>query len=235
MKKLHRFFLRADVSAAQMVFSDRDFIHQIRDVLRLQDGESIVICDGLGREAQVILDHMHTTPGGRVMSVVQNQAESPVAVTLFCSVLKREHFEWVVQKAVELGAHAIVPVICERTIKLGTKQDRLEKIAKEAAELAGRGMIPEISEPISLTDALRLVPSFDAAVCFDPEASRSFVSSQGRKSIALFVGPEGGWSEAEQASFKKAEVESVALGPRILRAETAAIAGLAVVITAMEK
>ena len=227
-KKIHRFF------SPDIPNFDRDTIHQMRDVLHLQNGERVILFDGTGREAIVILESMQTNPTGRVEEIRQNEVEPPVQVTLFCAVLKREQFELVVQKAVELGVHAVVPILTDRTIKLGVKQDRLQKIAKEAAELASRGIIPEISEPISLRQALDRGANFGTSICFDPDAEKSFQINQDARTIALFVGPEGGWSDAEQELFSKAQVQKAVLGPRMLRGETAAMVGLAVVMAAIE-
>lgn len=227
-KKIHRFF------TSDFPNFDRDIVHQMREVLQLQNGERVILFDGIGREAVVILESMQAHPVGRVEEMLQNEVEPPVQITLFCAVLKREQFELVVQKAVELGVHAVVPIVTDRTIKLGVKQDRLQKIAKEAAELAGRGIIPVISDPISLNQALDRCADFGTSICFDPDVEKTFQVNQDAKTIALFVGPEGGWSEGEQELFTRVQVQKAMLGPRMLRGETAAMVGLAVVMAAIE-
>lgn len=234
MKKIHRFFTPVDVRGPVISITDRDLIHQMRDILHLTDGEEVLLCDGSGQEALVVLEGIHESPVGRVKEVRDNTSEPPVKVTLFCAVLKGEHFELVVQKCVELGVYAIVPVITDRTIKLGLKMDRLEKIAKEAAEVAGRGMVPVVENPISFKEALNRSPSFETTICFDIGSERTIVLNHDATKAALFVGPEGGWSEEEQSMFTDAGCQVVTLGPRTLRGETAAIVGTAIVMGMIE-
>ncbi len=231
--RLHRFILDLDLSADELVISDREATNQIRNVFRMEAGDPFIVCDGKGIEAtvRVVSDDPSTSsgPSAIVAKVVDRRAvdtESATKVTLYCAVLKRENFELVVQKAVECGVSAIVPVISSRTIKLGVKLDRLQKIATEACEQSGRGIVPAIAEPMSLR--LAIVHAKPNATNFlfepgSPDFPETLVPS-GIVSAGLFIGPEGGWDPAELDLMRAAGFAAASLGPRILRAETAAIA-----------
>jgi 16S rRNA (uracil1498-N3)-methyltransferase len=140
------------------------------------------------------------------------------SVTLCCSILKRENFELVVQKATELGVSRIIPIIAERTVKTGLKMERLKAIAKEATEQSGRGVVPDISEPMSLTDALAL-PGHKLFFHTGTQAHPALSSDP----ALLFIGPEGGWSDRDVAAAVSAGCQVCSLGKRTLRGETAAI------------
>ena len=147
-------------------------------------------------------------------------AEKRTAV-LYVSILKRENFELVVQKATEVGISKIVPMLCARTVKTGLRQDRLEKIAKEAAEQCGRVSIPEISGIQNFSDILKSAPK--NSFIFSLETKKQALGFKFPKEANLFIGPEGGWVGEEVTAAKKAGFKELSLGPLVLRAETAAI------------
>ena len=142
MKKIHRFLLPADLS------------HQIRDVLKMEAGEVVDLMDGQGMEARAKIISTDGAVEVEIDSLRHNQSEPTIKVILYCAVLKKENFELVVQKATEVGASEIVPIISERTIKTGLKRDRLQKIVNEAAEQSGRGVVPTIHEAMTFKQAL---------------------------------------------------------------------------------
>src|SRR3989338_4709924 len=216
--KRHRFFGK---------LTDPQNHHQIPTVLKLRPEEHVVMCDGEGNETEM-------TVSGTVIETRQVDAEPKRHIILYAALLKRENFEAVVQKATELGAKEIVPLITERTVKLGFKRERLEAIVREAAELSGRGVIPIIHEPMKFEDAMRESLSkgssyfFDTNRCVDEPTSAFFAHSEMSTkrvvaSLHLFVGPEGGWSEQERNFAKQNGLETVSLGPLIMRGETAAM------------
>jgi 16S rRNA (uracil1498-N3)-methyltransferase len=143
-------------------------------------------------------------------------------VTLYCSVLKRENFEWVVQKCAELGVKNIVPVIAGRTVKTGLKMDRLRMIAKEAAEQSGRGVVPEICEPMNFASAL-LEAKKNALNIFFHTKTGKHKDQRTMNTIGLWIGPEGGWTEQEAKQALDLGFQMGSLGMLVLRAETAAI------------
>lgn len=224
--RLHRFILDLDLSADQLVISDREATNQIRNVFRMEAGDPFIVCDGKGTEATVQVVSDDKTIVAKVIDRRSVDAESATKVTLYCAVLKRENFELVVQKATECGVAAIVPVISSRTVKLGVKLDRLQKIATEACEQSGRGIVPAIAEPISLRLAIVHAKSNATNFLFEPgtQELNGISIPSGATTTGLFVGPEGGWDPAELDLMRAAGFVAASLGPRILRAETAAIA-----------
>jgi 16S rRNA (uracil1498-N3)-methyltransferase len=173
-------------------------------------------------------------------------AAAALPVTLLLSVFKFDRMEWAIEKCVELGVHAIQPVITRRTEKhlaqsAGKRAERWRRIALEAAKQSRASAVPAIQDPLPLkmalnetarseTSALRLLLDETEhgtmlAHAFEANAETNPV----RHSIHVAVGPEGGWTAEELALFRSAGWQSVGLGPRILRAETAAIAALAII------
>jgi 16S rRNA (uracil1498-N3)-methyltransferase len=163
--------------------------------------------------------------------VVELEIPSPVltepqtVLHLYAALIRPELFALLVQKTVELGVASITPLITERTVRASFNKKRLETIAREAAELSGRGRVPLINEP-------RLLP----ALLVDLKNSTGWlVADRGGKEIkslnvidagySLCIGPEGGWTDQERNLFKQQAIPAVSLGSTVLRAETAAIVG----------
>ena len=222
--RTHRFIIDAPLTTGTLVVRDAGLANQLANVLRLDVGDAVTLCDGKGMEASAgILSFSKQSVDFSVDAVVRNDAESAVRVTLYCAVLKRENFEIACQKATEAGAARIVPVVSRRTVKTGFRADRLAKIIREAVEQSGRGAIPDVTEPMSFKDALSDAAGNDANVVFALGGSRFDSSSiaQGA-TVGAFVGPEGGWDEDEVSLCRERGFAVASLGPRVLRAETAA-------------
>jgi 16S rRNA (uracil1498-N3)-methyltransferase len=169
-------------------------------------------------------------------------AEIPAAVfadlTLLLAIFKFDRMEWAIEKCTELGVNRIVPVIARRTgahlaAAAAKRAERWRRIAREASEQSRRASLPEITAPAKFRDAvatcsgLRIVLSeseADVQLC-------DAVTSDPSGEITLAIGPEGGWTEDELQSFQRSGWISVSLGPAILRAETAAIAATAIVLS----
>ncbi len=202
---------------------DQEVVGQIKNVLRLKLGEKIVVGDGLGHEMLAeITGISKSSIILKATKVQENDNEPKNSVTLYCSVLKKENFELVVQKATEIGIKTIVPVISERTIKLGLNKERLEKIAKEAAEQSGRGIVPVILEPMSFEEAVANVSSVGSSFLFD-SSGEVLKEASLNVEITAFIGPEGGWTERELSLARNNGFSIVSLGKLTFRAETAAI------------
>ncbi len=202
---------------------DKEMVHQMSHVLRLQVGDELILSDGDGREALGAV--VHIDKRALTISLQERPHQTPEpkrSVTLYAAVLRRETFEILVQKAVECGATRIVPLITKRTVKRGLKMDRVRAIAKEAAEQCGRGRVPEVAEPLT----------FDTAVASMGETQVHYFCEIGAGPIAdinvpadrigIFIGPEGGWDDAEIALAEQHDMTTVGLGDLVLRAETAA-------------
>jgi 16S rRNA (uracil1498-N3)-methyltransferase len=237
MKNTYRFFVPpASISGASLQIDDRDILHQWLSVLRLRPGQQVAVLDGSGRGYLVeliTLDKRAAT--GRVLREYQATGEPGFAVALYAAVTRGERFEWVLQKGTELGATRFVPVICERSQSEASanKRERWLRIIREAAEQSGRGVLPELDAPVAFKTALGershglFLSEGSAAVAFT-----TALAAQPAATIAIWSGPEGGWSEAETQAAAQAGLIVASLGARILRAETAPIAALSALMFA---
>jgi len=169
------------------------------------------------------------------------EADAALPLHLLLAVFKFDHFEWAVEKATELGVARVTPVLARRTEKhlalAATKRvERWRRIALEASKQSRRTDVPKITEPVSLKLALEREASAVRILLSETEQTttlaEALVSSKSVLSgVALAIGPEGGWTPEEMSLFTKHEWRHVTLGPRILRAETAAIAAIAIAST----
>lgn len=193
-----------------------------------------------------------TTPTGvrnaRITSITNDRVEFelgeeiPAAksanITLALSIFKFDRMEWAIEKCTELGVARIIPVIAHRTeahlaAAAAKRRERWQRLALQASEQSRRKAPPEISEPIKLKETLAL-PASTRIVLSETETSTLLrdVIPNDALDLLLAIGPEGGWTEAEQQQFHDAGWTSASLGPTILRAETAAIAALAIALSA---
>lgn len=228
----HRFFIDQAVQQGPVTIQDPDLSHQLIHVLRLRIGDEVILADRRGFEALATVAAV-----GRAAVAFQigmpsaNRREPDTKVTAYVAILKRENFELVVQKMTELGVSRIVPILTERTVKLDVRDDRLEKIAKEAAEQSGRATIPEIAEPISFDAALGDAAGNRQNFIFHTAGDTSAHPLQMTgKDIGIFIGPEGGFTEEEVGRAVSAGCQLVVLGALTFRAETAAIVAATLVL-----
>ncbi len=223
--KVHRFIGAFDLGRRTQVLIDDTLVHQLVHVLRLRVGEHIILCDGRGNEAEAAITGLDRRSVGVLLAEPRPvQAEPVRQVTLVVAILKRENMEWVVQKATEVGVHAILPVITKRTIKTGVNTERLQVIAKEAAEQSGRGRVPVIQEPMHFPEALsQVIGSSETVWMCDGSGGDLAPGKTTHTAIAVCVGPEGGWDPAEIALARSQRAQVVRLGNTVLRGETAAV------------
>lgn len=239
---MHRFFVTPDQIRHHLVQFDADQAHQMRRVLRLRPGDRVVALDGLGRQYEVTLEEVaNARATGRAAGPVAATGEPSVRLTLYQSLTRREKFEWVLQKGTEIGIAAFVPVITRRSLVRDTedvgpeKLGRWQRIIREAAEQSNRGLLPALSPPLAFADALAAARRMDASlIARADEIHRTIGDALGGRpamaEIALFIGPEGGYDEEEVRLAESWGVVPVSLGSRILRTETAAIVGAALVL-----
>lgn len=221
--RLHRFIIDADLAQTFATITDTSVLHQWQKVLRLKAGDHVMLCDGKGMESEATMETLEAKHAKlRLHGAHTMTAEPSQEVTLYCSVLKRENFEWVVQKCTELGVKSIVPVIAKRTVKTGLKMERLRTIAKEAAEQSGRGMIPQISVPVNFASAL-VEAKNTTNIFFQTQQEKTESYTLKAESCNIWIGPEGGWTEEEIALAKEHACITGSLGTLTLRAETAAV------------
>lgn len=246
---MHRFFVPPALLNTPRVRLEGDVAQQIRRVLRMRPGDHFCLLDGLGYEYSVVLTEFGKDEvWADVLDKTQVQTEPQHKVSMYLSLLnKADKFEWALQKCTELGAARFIPVVAERSVTGALKamrRERWERIIREAAEQSNRGLLPALDEPVSIKDALsteaRLIARKSEAeerhVTIMPELGGAetitgAVRSQEQTDTAsIFIGPEGGFTPAEVTLAGEAGVAIVSLGARILRAETAAIASLTVVM-----
>lgn len=225
MKKIHRFFAPVAVAGERATIVDPAVAHQAARVLRLQENEEIWACPGDGQAFRIAL--MSVRPDGlegRIVERTMDAAEPSRDVALWCSLLKREHFEQVVEQAVQIGVREMRPIIFRRTIKTGTNLERLQKIAREAAETAGRSRLPVIHAPVAFPAALKLRDASRAGWLFDLEAESSIREAKPApgQGIDVLIGPEGGLETEEIRSAREAGWAVYGLSSLTFRAETAA-------------
>ncbi len=208
--------------------------HHAREVLRLRAGAAVRIFDGAGNEFDATLDTV-TRDGvsARLGGLVAPRAEPALHLVLAVAPLKGDHMEIVIQKATELGVAEIWPVVTARTDAVarpalkGTRHDRWEKVASGAAEQCGRAVVPALLPTVTL-DGLLARP-FDGAriLLLETPGQPPFGALPRPEHAALLlVGPAGGWEPVEARRLEAAGFRAAGLGPRILRAETAAIASV---------
>ena len=220
----------------------------LRDVLRLHSGDEISVFDGAGREFHCAIETVTRDSTNLVVitKVEPARPESPLHLTLAIALLKGEKFDLVIQKATELGVKCIVPLTTERAdVRLRDSGDskkrvaRWQRIALEAAKQTGRACVPEVTAPLTFNSLLMMwavgekkAPTNTARLMFSEREGGSLsevtssIAEQPGKIVAL-VGPEGGWTDEEIELAREGGWEIVPLGGRTLRAETAAIAVVA--------
>ena len=232
---MHRFFIPPGSIRGEHVDFPRPAAEQMRSVLRIASGERVVVLVDDGWECEVEVTRIGKGEAeGRLLDRRPNSREPRVALTLYQCLLKADHFEWVLQKGVEVGVTRFVPVVSERTVvrgeTAGRKRERWERIVVEAAEQSGRGHIPVLGEVMSASDAWADCAAHDfKAVAWEEEHAvtlgslRDDAGGRAPASIGLVIGPEGGFSPAEIEAAGRCGVPAVTLGVRTLRAETAAV------------
>lgn len=240
---------RWDESSASLVGAQAE--HLIR-VLRVQQGaEADVVAGGRVFHAEVVGFSDGEGSGNaevRFNLLVEVEAEPAMAVTLVMSIFKFDHMEWAIEKATELGVASIVPVIARRTDKhlalaAAKRAERWRRIAHEASQQSRRSDVPAIADPVKLADRVKSASNLYRVVLAEQERAMTLrrfldgaVADAGAEmpEMEIAIGPEGGWAPEEAALFDANGWKAVSLGPRILRAETAAIAALAVVGSILE-
>lgn len=210
----------------------------LRDVLRLEPGDEVSVFNGQGQEFRCSISKLGRNFASLVVieEVAPAKPESPLLLTLAIALLKGDKFDLVVQKATELGVHKIVPVMTKLAdVRLRNEADagkrvgRWQRIALEATKQSGRAFVPHITEPVSFDSLINAPPTHSQRLMFSErggtsltEATREF--EQQSKQIIALVGSEGGWTTEEIEQAQRAGWFVVTLGGRTLRAETAAIA-----------
>ncbi len=226
---MHRFF--AQRKAGDLLYLAKEDIKHFKDVLRIKDDEEVeVYIDGSGYIA-ILNSYTKDELSLKIISEIKEQYESDLKITLFQSLVKSDKMDFIIQKAIEMGAYSIVPIETKRSIvkKKDIKDKKLERyknIAKAAAMQSKREFIPSVADAIKLDEAKEILDSFDLVlIAYEDEIEHSIKDFEikDKKNIAIVVGPEGGFDISEVDELKKCGYKSISLGKRILRAETAPI------------
>jgi 16S rRNA (uracil1498-N3)-methyltransferase len=230
--RLHRFYVSQPLGE-EVVIEDVSIIKQWLKVFRYKEGDLVILFNGAGTDYTYALSE--TSPLACKLSYASRAANYIPGrrSILFMSLIKKDLFELVVEKATECGVTDIIPIVTERTEKKNTDVKRLMLISKEAAEQCGRGSLLNLHESQTLAEAIDFAASIPvegkntyATSFFGVPATELFYdrkSSDGAFPVAFFVGPEGGWTEKEEQLFVEKNITKISLGKTVLRAETAGI------------
>lgn len=243
--RIHRFFIDQAIQNKEVTLRDERIVHQWRNVFRYNVGSEVTLFDGSGLEYECVIKFLSNREA-KLEVVNKKQSVMPKnKITLYQSLIKKDNFEWIAEKATELGVSKIVPILSERSEKKNLNFERLKRILIEASEQCGRGDVPELGEILDLEEALEgpeNIIIFDregvpyekaSGVACELDGASTGANFHPKKlaytpevfsyGVSVFVGPEGGWSEKEKELFKQKGATVHSLGPLTLRAETAAI------------
>lgn len=235
-------FFSENIKDDKIIIDSEDVMH-IKKVLRLKIGDTITVCDGKGFDYTASISEIRDKEiECSVISKTPAETEPDLKVTLYQGLPKASKMDYIIQKNTELGISGIVPTVLNRcVVKLEGKKaedkktERWQKISAEAAKQSGRGIIPHVETPRSLDDVIEMMKAED--VCFvlyecenDKSLKKILTANRDAKSLGFLIGPEGGFDPAEIEKIHAAGIQSVGLGKRILRTETAGEAVLSMVM-----
>ena len=244
---MQNFFIETSPAEDGIIRLSGADVNHMKNVLRMKPGELVQIQDGQGITYTCRISGYEDREA--VLEILETKAadtELPSALYLFQGLPKGDKMEWIVQKAVELGAYSVVPFAARRSVvkldekKAAKKQARWQAIAKGAAEQSGRGIVPEIQSVQTFGEALKTAEELD--VILIPyeleegmkETTRVIENIEPGQSVGIFIGPEGGFEEEEVELAKAAGAYPVTLGKRILRTETAGLTALSILMYYLE-
>lgn len=235
-------------------FSDRSVVitgedvNHVKNVLRLKENDELIVSDGRGRDYHCRISGItNEEVVADICDICDNFSELSTEITLFQGFPKGDKMELIIQKTVELGVTRIVPIMTKRTVvklddkKAKKKTERYNMIAESAAKQSGRGMIPEVTMPVSFAEAVSMAEKLDMNIIPYEEAegveySRNIIKSiKGKKSLGIFIGPEGGFAREEVEKALDAGASAITLGHRILRTETAGMAVISIIMFELEE
>ncbi len=237
---MHRFFVSRGFFFDDEVIIRGPDVNHIRIVLRLKAGDRIVVLDGAGYQYQVCLKKvLKDEVCGEVIDKQTFQSESQVKIWMGQALIKGNRFDNLIRKSVELGVHAIFPLNAERCVarfnpgEAEKKIKRWQKIAQEAAKQSGRVAVPEVNPQISsVQEFCEETDDCDLKLMFWEQESKTRIRDLETKkpveSIAFMAGPEGGWAGSEIDKIQQHGFQTVTLGPRILRADSASLVILSI-------
>ena len=246
---MHHFFVEPSQIQGNHIFIDGPDVNHIRNVLRMNPGEEVDVTDGSGEKvyrcaiASIGEDKVELN----IMWAQEKGMELPSKIYLFQGLPKSDKMELIIQKAVELGVYEIIPMATARAVvkldqkKAAAKVKRWQAISESAAKQSKRLLIPEVKEPVKFSEALKLASDLDVRLipyelAEGMDGTRRIIQSvKPGQSVAVFIGPEGGFEEAEVELAKEAGFQAITLGRRILRTETAGMTVLSILMYQLEE
>lgn len=244
---MHHFFITPEQVRSANVYMEGSDVRHMNSALRMRTGELLTVSDQCGNRYYCRLERYEENRA--VLSVMRTEAETvelSSRLYLFQGLAKGEKMEWIIQKAVELGAYEIIPVETQRSVvrldakKAAKKVERWRTIAAGGAKQSDRGMIPGVHDILSFEQALEYAGELD--VLLIPyenakdmgETRRIIAQIRPGQSVGIFIGPEGGFEETEIALANQYRARTITLGKRILRTETAGLALLSILMYHLE-
>ena len=249
-----KYFFKPSERNGDVIVLKEDAAHHLLQVLRIKSGSRVILCDGAGVDYASTLEMADVKKGlcsFRILNEIPCETELPRKTTLFQALPKSDKMEWIIQKCVELGVHQIVPLYTAFTVVRDAekKMVRFNRVAESAAGQSMRGIVPEVALPMAFKDAVKeivvgeprvksrathLVALSPSEVADLPQVERCsikewFASNAALTDspLAIWVGPEGGFSPEEITALLDAGVQPISLGRRVLRTETAGLTALA--------
>ncbi|MDP5957291.1 MAG: RsmE family RNA methyltransferase [Candidatus Marinimicrobia bacterium] len=226
----HFFYISPNNLTKNRFTLDAEEAHHASNVLRLKVDDEIWLLDGLGTAYKGIIKQNGQEVSGEIISEFPDYSEANVKMHIAVGLIKRDRFEWLLEKAVECGAVSITPLLLDRCVKKSLNIVRSQKIVKTAAKQCGRSRFPIVHEPNSLIQFIN--NNIEHIICLNSHGEQSLVSWQKNvqsNKVSILIGPEGDFSENEMTVIKEKNIPIVTLGSRRLRTETAAITALNII------
>lgn len=246
---MNRFFGKSENISDDTIIIDGSDVNHIKNVLRMRQGDKLIVTGGNNRDYVCsVREYAQDKVFLDIVNDIETDRELPADIYLFQGLPKGDKMELIIQKCVELGVHAVIPVAMKRCVvklddkKSAAKIKRWQAISESAAKQSGRGVIPEVMDVMSFDDAIEYVKSngMNGIIPYElaegMEASRRAVESvkPGMK-VAVFIGPEGGFDLTEVKKAVDAGMQEISLGRRILRTETAGLAIMSILMYHLEE
>lgn len=230
--EMHRLFLAGEwQDAREMVIEGREAHHALH-VLRMKRGDELAVLDGKGGKFVCVVREI----GRHSLTVEVNDwkatERAPYEVTLFQALPKGKAFETILQKATELGAYRIVPLLTERVVARAEKHEKWQWVMIDAMKQCGNPWMPILDAPQKFAEAVARVEQFDVNLAGSLDIARRNVDGwlKGVRKVAVWIGPEGDFTPGEMEVLMEKGVKSMSLGRHVLRSDTAAISALTIVI-----
>jgi len=241
------FFVAPDAVTPPTIRMTGDLLHHLRDSLRLHQGTMLTLNDGCGARYRVEVTQVSSQAiDSRIIDQQTESGRKTSPIVLGQALIKGDKMDWVIQKATELGVDTIVPLHSAHSVikinpeRLEHQRARWERIARDAAQQSERWTIPTVADPLDLAQicshyAAASVKGLLAERSSGPSLATIPLPQDHQHPIILLIGPEGGWAPEEQRLAQEQGFIPLTLGPRILRAETAAIAALSILQSRLDE